>query len=155
MAVRSRSRSAPRRAIAGRGGIVAMMAETPTAAAQLSGPFDWDDLGQYKAAGRFLDGYPDDVRTFYSPVDNVHGVLTALLASTQKSIVVNMFGYDDSDLNGIILEKLEDEDVYVQMSLDKTQARVSTSASCSPPGNTNWPVTRSLSDTPAKARSRT
>lgn len=85
-------------------------------------PFNWNDLGQYKAGGRFLDGYPGDVRTFYSPVDNVHGVLTSLLASTQKSIVLNMFGYDDGDLNSIILEKLEDERVYVQMSLDESPA---------------------------------
>lgn len=84
--------------------------------------FNWDELGQYKAGGRFLDGYPSDVRTFYSPVDNVHDLLVSLLTSTQKSIVLNMFGYDDDDLNNIILEKLEDDHVYVQISLDKTQA---------------------------------
>src|SRR6202012_3994168 len=84
--------------------------------------FDWDDLGRYKAAGRFLDGYPSDVRTFYSPVDDVHGVLVALLASTQKSLVLNMYGYDDDELNDIILQKLTDEHLYVQMSLDKSQA---------------------------------
>ena len=87
-----------------------------------SPPFDWDGLAQYKAAGRFLDGYPSDVRTFYSPVDNVHGVLVALLASTQKSLVLNMYGYDDDELNDIILQKLTDEHLYVQMSLDKSQA---------------------------------
>lgn len=85
-------------------------------------PFDWHDLGRYKAAGRFLDGYPADVRTFYSPVDDVHGVLSSLLASTQKSIVLNMYGYDDDELNDIILSKLKDDHVYVQMSLDKSQA---------------------------------
>jgi phosphatidylserine/phosphatidylglycerophosphate/cardiolipin synthase-like enzyme len=87
-----------------------------------SQPFDWNDLGHYKAAGRFLDGYPADVRTFYSPVDDVHGVLSSLLASTQKSIVLNMYGYDDDELNDIIMSKLADEHVYVQMSLDKSQA---------------------------------
>jgi phosphatidylserine/phosphatidylglycerophosphate/cardiolipin synthase-like enzyme len=85
-------------------------------------PFQWDDLGRYKAAGRFLDGYPADVRTFFSPVDDVHGVLVALLASTQKSLVLNMYGYDDDELNDLILSKLNDEHVYVQMSLDKSQA---------------------------------
>jgi len=85
-------------------------------------PFDWNDLGKYKSGGRFLDGYPADVRTFYSPVDDVHGVLRSLLASTQKSIVLNMYGYDDDELNDIILAKLEEERIYVQMSLDKSQA---------------------------------
>lgn len=90
----------------------------PVAAA----PFDWDDLARYKAGGRFLDGYPEDIRTFYSPVDDVHGVLVALLSSTQQSLVLNMYGYDDDELNDIILEKLEDERIYIQMSLDKSQA---------------------------------
>ncbi len=85
-------------------------------------PFDWDDLGRYKAGGRFLDGYPSDVRTFFSPVDDIHGMLVSLLASTQKSIVLNMYGYDDNDLNDIILAKVHDEQIFVQMSLDKSQA---------------------------------
>jgi phosphatidylserine/phosphatidylglycerophosphate/cardiolipin synthase-like enzyme len=85
-------------------------------------PFAWDDLGRFKQHGRFLDGYPPEVRTFYAPVDDLHGVLVALLTSAQKSIVVNMYGYDDDELNDIILSKLTDERVYVQMSLDKTQA---------------------------------
>jgi phosphatidylserine/phosphatidylglycerophosphate/cardiolipin synthase-like enzyme len=85
-------------------------------------PFQWDDLGRYKDGGRFLDGYPSDVRTFYSPVDDVHDVLVALLSSTQKSLVLNMYGYDDDELNDIILAKLTNEHIYVQMSLDKSQA---------------------------------
>jgi hypothetical protein len=56
-------------------------------------PLVWDDLARYKAEGRFLDGYPDDQRTFFAPRDNVHGLLAALLGSAQHSIVVNMFGY--------------------------------------------------------------
>jgi phosphatidylserine/phosphatidylglycerophosphate/cardiolipin synthase-like enzyme len=85
-------------------------------------PFAWDDLAQYKAEGRFLDGYPDDQRTFFSPRDNVHGVLVTLLQSAQHSIVVNMYGYDDTELNSIIQQKLADQHVYVQMSLDRSQA---------------------------------
>jgi phosphatidylserine/phosphatidylglycerophosphate/cardiolipin synthase-like enzyme len=85
-------------------------------------PFNWDDLGQYKAEGRFLEGYPDDERTFFSPRDNVHGLLVALLGSAQHSIVVNMFGYDDDELNKIIQDALADDNVYVQMSLDRSQA---------------------------------
>ena len=82
----------------------------------------WDDLGKYKAEGRFLDGYPDDQRTFFAPRDDIHGLLVVLLGSAQHSIVVNMFGYDDDELNKIIQSKLTDERVYVQMSLDRSQA---------------------------------
>ena len=84
--------------------------------------FVWDDLAKYKAEGRFLDGYPDDQRTFFAPRDDIHGLLVTLLGSAQHSIVVNMFGYDDDELNKIIQNKLADERVYVQMSLDRSQA---------------------------------
>jgi len=85
-------------------------------------PFNWDDLAKYKAEKRFLDGYPSDTRSFFSPRDEVHGVLTSLLGSAQHSIVINMYGYDDTDLDDIIRKKLGEEHVYVQMSLDKSQA---------------------------------
>src|SRR6201986_3404329 len=85
-------------------------------------PLVWDDLAKYKAEKRFLDGYPDDQRTFFAPRDDVHGLLVAVLSSAQHSIVVNMFGYDDDELNKIIQGKLADANVYVQMSLDRSQA---------------------------------
>ena len=84
--------------------------------------FVWDELGKYKAEGRFLEGYPSDERTFFAPRDDVHGLLVAALGTAQHSIVVNMFGYDDDELNKIIQGKLADENVYVQMSLDRSQA---------------------------------
>jgi len=49
-------------------------------------------------------------------------VLASLLASAQHSIVINMYGYDDPELDVTIRDKLADESVYVQMSLDKSQA---------------------------------
>lgn len=84
--------------------------------------FDWDGLAQYKAEQRFLDGYPPDQRTFYAPRDRVHEVLAALIASAQHSLVLNMYGYDDDELDTLIRTKLDAAHVYVQMSLDKTQA---------------------------------
>src|SRR5205807_181018 len=62
-------------------------------------PFDWAELHQFKAEKRFLDGYPPDTRTFFSPRDDVHGVLTSLIASAQHAIVINMYGYDDDDID--------------------------------------------------------
>src|SRR6266536_2547544 len=59
-------------------------------------PFDWDGLAQYKSEKRFLDGYPPDLRTFFSPRDELHA---------------------------IIREKLASEHIYVQMSLDRTQSK--------------------------------
>jgi phosphatidylserine/phosphatidylglycerophosphate/cardiolipin synthase-like enzyme len=84
--------------------------------------FEWNDLAKYKREQRFLDGYPADLRTFFSPRDDLHGLLKGLLTSAQHSIVLNMFGYADEELDDIIRQKLMSEHVYVQMSLDKTQA---------------------------------
>jgi hypothetical protein len=83
--------------------------------------FHWDDLARYKREGRFLDGYPAELRTFFSPRDDLHGLLKGLLSSAQHSIVLNMFGYADEELDEIIRHKLMSEHIYVQMSLDKSQ----------------------------------
>jgi len=79
-------------------------------------------LDRYKVTP-FPPGYPDNARTFYSPVDNVHGALTALLQSTSKSLVIAMYGYDDDQLNQVIQQQLSSDTIYVQMSLDSSQAR--------------------------------
>lgn len=94
----------------------------PSAIKATVAQFDWDGLDQYKAERRFLDGYPSDQRSFFSPRDSIHPMLAALLASAQHSLVLNMYGYDDDELDAIIREKLDSEHVYVQMSLDKSQA---------------------------------
>jgi phosphatidylserine/phosphatidylglycerophosphate/cardiolipin synthase-like enzyme len=91
-------------------------------AAPAAARFDWDALDQYKAGKRFLDGYPADQRSFFSPRDSIHPMLAGLLASAQHSLVLNMYGYDDDELDTIIRAKLDTEHVYVQMSLDKSQA---------------------------------
>jgi phosphatidylserine/phosphatidylglycerophosphate/cardiolipin synthase-like enzyme len=79
------------------------------------------ELDQFKAAP-FAPGYPDNARSFYSPVDAVHEALKALLASATRSLVVSMYGYDDEELDAVIKDKLESDKIFVQMSLDKTQA---------------------------------
>ncbi len=85
-------------------------------------PFVWEELDQYKAEKRFLDGYPSAQRNFFSPRDDIHPMLASLLASAQHSLVLNMYGYDDDQLDSIIREKLAMAHVFVQMSLDKSQA---------------------------------
>ena len=84
--------------------------------------FAWDDLARYKAEGRFLDGYPSEQRSFFSPRDSIHPMLASLLAGAQHSVVLNMYGYDDPELDELIRGKLDSKHVYVQMSLDKSQA---------------------------------
>lgn len=66
-------------------------------------------------------GYPADQRTLYSPVDNVHQALLDLIGSASHSLIVAMYGFDDDELAALIVEKVK-SDVFVQLTLDKTQA---------------------------------
>jgi len=82
---------------------------------------DLSGLVQYKALP-FAPGYPPEALTFYSPVDDVPGVLKALIASAAKSLIIAMYGFDDPDLAAIIHGKLADPGCFVQLTLDSSQA---------------------------------
>lgn len=82
---------------------------------------DFAALARYKAAP-FPPGYPANCLTFYSPADDVHGVMTELLASASKSLVIAMYGFDDEELASAVHAKLDSGLIFVQLSLDSSQA---------------------------------
>jgi phosphatidylserine/phosphatidylglycerophosphate/cardiolipin synthase-like enzyme len=82
---------------------------------------DLSVLGQHKTTP-FVPGYPANALTFYSPVDDVHGCLVTLIKSATKSLVVAMYGFDDDEIANALLEKCSDENVYVSLTLDSSQA---------------------------------
>jgi phosphatidylserine/phosphatidylglycerophosphate/cardiolipin synthase-like enzyme len=79
------------------------------------------DLDEFKVSP-FPTGYPPNARTFYSPVDDLHKALMALLQSASRSVVVSMYGYDDPGLNTVLRDKLTTEHIFVQLTLDSSQA---------------------------------
>ena len=79
------------------------------------------DLNGFKTGG-FSSDYDPNFRTFYSPVDDVHGALKATLSSATQSLIVAMYGFDDDELSAILLDKLKSEGVTVQLTLDSSQA---------------------------------
>lgn len=54
--------------------------------------------------------------------DNVHDALAFVLGGVQHELALNMFGYDDEALNDILWALVEDPNVLVRITLDKSQA---------------------------------
>jgi len=82
---------------------------------------DLSVLDQFKTAA-FPPGYPTNMRTLYAPVDKDHEALKFMLNAAQKSLVTAMFGFADPELADIILAKLLNEHIYVQLTLDSREA---------------------------------
>lgn len=80
------------------------------------------DLAVYTPERTFPAGVNPEFRVFYVGRDDVHGILKHLLARCSRSLKMNMFGYDDDELDAIIRVKLEDAGVFVQGTLDSSQA---------------------------------
>ena len=59
---------------------------------------------------------------FYVGRDDVHGVLTHLFTRVSLSVKMNMFGYDDDELNKLLMTLVQNPSVMVQVTLDKSQA---------------------------------
>jgi phosphatidylserine/phosphatidylglycerophosphate/cardiolipin synthase-like enzyme len=82
---------------------------------------DLSVLEKHKAVP-FAPGYPMDEPTFYSPVDDVHGVLVDMIGSAAKSLIIAMYGFDDDQLAQATLERMADPNCFVQLTLDSSQA---------------------------------
>jgi phosphatidylserine/phosphatidylglycerophosphate/cardiolipin synthase-like enzyme len=97
-----------------------------TTSAALPDAFDWDRLHLYRQSQSvWPTGYPAEFRDFFSPEDGpgIHALLVHLIRSATKSVVLNMFGYDDEEIDAEIHKHSHNPKIYLQMSLDSTQAR--------------------------------
>jgi len=84
--------------------------------------FTLDDLAVYTAEQAFGPTASPDFRVFYVGRDDVHGVLMHLFTRVTLSVKMNMFGYDDDDLNSVLIGLVQNPSVMVQVTLDKSQA---------------------------------
>jgi len=84
--------------------------------------FTLDDLAQFTREKSFPAGDSPDFRVFYVGRDDVHGILKFLLSRCSRSLRMNMFGYDDDELDTVIRALVDSEHVFVQGTLDRSQA---------------------------------
>lgn len=84
--------------------------------------FDLNDLAQYTREGQFSPNASKDFRLFYVGRDNVHEVLKHVLSRATVSLYLNMFGFDDEELNEILMGIVHDPHVTCLITLDKSQA---------------------------------
>lgn len=78
-------------------------------------------FGQFTPEGQLTPGFGDHY-LFLVGRDDVHGILLAMLKAETMSLKLNMFGYDDQELNDAIMALLRNPNVAVQGTLDKSQA---------------------------------
>jgi hypothetical protein len=84
--------------------------------------FDLVDLQQFTKEGNFSKNASKDFHLFYVGRDDVHDILKHVLSRVSVSLYLNMFGYDDDELNDILMAKALDPNVTMLITLDKSQA---------------------------------
>ena len=101
------------------------MSDTPaTPARPTLQHFTLDELAIYTAEQAFGPTASPDFRVFYVGRDDVHGVLMHLFTRVSLSVKMNMFGYDDEELNNVLMGLVLNPSVLVQVTLDRSQASV-------------------------------
>ncbi len=80
------------------------------------------DLAQFTKEGKYDSTFSGDWFLYFVGRDNVHEVLKYVLSRVTTSLYLNMFGFDDDELNQIIMQKVLDPTITVLITLDKSQA---------------------------------
>jgi hypothetical protein len=84
--------------------------------------FDLLDLQQYTQEKSYSSTASKDFHLFYVGRDDVHDILKYILSRVSVSLYLNMFGYDDDELNDIIMTIAHDPTVTMLITLDKSQS---------------------------------
>ncbi len=84
--------------------------------------FTLPDLAQYTKEAAYSTIASKDVHLFYVGRDDVHDILKYILSRVTISLYLNMFGFDDSELNNLLMQKALNPAVTMLITLDKSQA---------------------------------
>lgn len=80
------------------------------------------ELQQYTQEKSFSPAASQDFHLFFVGRDDVHDILKFVLSRVRVSLYLHMFGYDDPELNDILMAKALDPSVTMLITLDKSQA---------------------------------
>jgi hypothetical protein len=84
--------------------------------------FDLTDLQQFTQEKTYATTASKDFHLFYVGRDDVHDILKYVLSRVSVSLYLNMFGFDDDELNAILMKLALDPTVTMLVTLDKSQA---------------------------------
>jgi hypothetical protein len=84
--------------------------------------FDLLHLQQYTQEKVYATTASKDFHLFYVGRDDVHSILKHILSRVGVSLYLNMFGYDDDELNAILMTIAQDPTITMLVTLDKSQA---------------------------------
>jgi hypothetical protein len=84
--------------------------------------FDLLELAQFTKEKAYSTTASLDFHLFYVGRDDVHDILKYVLSRVTVSLYMNMYGYDDAELNDIVFAKALDPSITVVITLDKSQA---------------------------------
>jgi hypothetical protein len=84
--------------------------------------FDLLDLQPYTQEKVYATTASKDFHLFYVGRDDVHLILRHVLSRVSVSLYLNMFGFDDDELNNILMKIAGDDTITMLVTLDKSQA---------------------------------
>ena len=84
--------------------------------------FDLLELQQYTKEKIYSTDASKDFHLFYVGRDDVHDILKYVLSRVTVSLYLNMYGYDDDELNQILWAKAIDPSITMLITLDKSQS---------------------------------
>ncbi len=84
--------------------------------------FTLNDLALFTKEQAYSTNASKDVHLFYVGRDDVHDILKYIVSRVTVSLYMNMFGFDDDELNNIIMQKALNPSVTMLITLDKSQA---------------------------------
>jgi hypothetical protein len=83
--------------------------------------FQLAELAQYTKEKAYDTNASLMFHLFYVGRDDVHDILKYVLSRVTVSLYLNMYGYDDAELNDIIFTKALDPSITMLITLDKSQ----------------------------------